>query len=88
MAGVPAGTSVVMTVIGLAGVIGVLAACLAEHAPAAQVAEHVRAQQVAAPSLRVAADTRAGAGALPVPADRGHRLEQVAGDQGLMPGLR
>ena len=39
--GVPAGPAVVVVGIGLAGIVGVLVAGLAEHAPAAQIAEHV-----------------------------------------------
>ena len=43
MAGVPVRAAVVMLAVRLAGIAGVLAAGLAEHAPAAQVVYHVRA---------------------------------------------
>ena len=88
MCGIPAGPAVVVVGIGLAGVVGVLVAGLAEHGPVAQIAEHVRAQRVGSAGLRVAVRPGAGAGALAAAADWGRGFEQVPGDQGLVAGLR
>src|SRR3984957_2824502 len=58
--GIPAGPAVVVVGIRLTGVVGVLTAGLAEHAPVTQTADHVRAQEVAPFGLRMTVRAWAG----------------------------
>ncbi|MFB9831122.1 hypothetical protein [Actinoallomurus acaciae] len=85
---VPVGASLVMLPLRLAREIGDGAPRLTEHAPLAEVTGDVGAQPVRALRLRMAVDSAARAGALPVFGHRRGGFEQLLGDQGLVGGVR
>lgn len=87
MVGVPVGPVLVMLAFGLAGEVGDVVAGLPEHAPVAQITDHVGPQQVRTLRLRVLVATRGGARSLPVTRDGRGGLEELLGDERLVSGV-
>jgi hypothetical protein len=82
VARLPGGALRVVALVGFAGLVGQVAAGLAEHAPAAQVADDVGAQRVGPGRPRMAAGAGADTRSLAHPGGGGGGLEQRLGCPG------